>query len=144
MKMIEIAALPNGAHRNQTFHGNLPDGWAVIPDDMELPASFPFVDVTAEEVTHYRPVEVMRDVTKTRDIVTANDDGEELTTTEEYTEQELVTEQQPYAVMTVTSMTAGIMPPPAPAPEPTASDDAAAMLIDHEYRLTLLELGITE
>lgn len=28
--------------------------------------------------------------------------------------------------------------------EPTAQDDTDAMLIDHEYRLTLLELGITE
>lgn len=31
-----------------------------------------------------------------------------------------------------------------PAPEPTAQDDTDAMLVDHEYRLTLLELGITE
>mgnify|MGYP003307176918 CR=1 FL=1 len=28
--------------------------------------------------------------------------------------------------------------------EPTAQDDTDAMLIDHEYRLTLLELGISE
>lgn len=28
--------------------------------------------------------------------------------------------------------------------EPSAQDDTDAMLIDHEYRLTLLELGITE
>ena len=28
--------------------------------------------------------------------------------------------------------------------EPTAQGDTDAMLIDHEYRLTLLELGITE
>lgn len=28
--------------------------------------------------------------------------------------------------------------------EPTAQDDTDAMLIDHEYRLTMLELGITE
>lgn len=27
--------------------------------------------------------------------------------------------------------------------EPTEAEDTAAMLIDHEYRLTLLELGIT-
>ena len=27
---------------------------------------------------------------------------------------------------------------------PTEQEDTAAMLIDHEYRLTLLELGITE
>ena len=29
-------------------------------------------------------------------------------------------------------------------PEPTEAEDTAAMLVDHEYRLTLLELGITE
>lgn len=28
--------------------------------------------------------------------------------------------------------------------EPTEADDTAAMLVDHEYRLTMLELGITE
>lgn len=32
---------------------------------------------------------------------------------------------------------------PAPVePTPTAQDDVDAMLIDHEYRLTLLELGL--
>ena len=29
-----------------------------------------------------------------------------------------------------------------PTQAPTAEDDAAAMLVDHEYRLTLLELGV--
>lgn len=27
-------------------------------------------------------------------------------------------------------------------PEPTAQDDTDAMLVDHEYRITLLELGV--
>lgn len=31
---------------------------------------------------------------------------------------------------------------PEPAPEPTEEDDVNAMLVDHEYRLTLLELGV--
>lgn len=30
------------------------------------------------------------------------------------------------------------------APQPTAEEDRDAMLVDHEYRLTLLELGVTE
>ena len=50
MKIIEIIALENGAHRNQT--GDLPVipvGWAVIPDDMEC-ENFPFGEVVAEEV----------------------------------------------------------------------------------------------
>lgn len=33
---------------------------------------------------------------------------------------------------------------PVPELEPTAQDDTDAMLIDHELRLTMLELGITE
>ena len=31
-----------------------------------------------------------------------------------------------------------------PKPEPTAEDDTNAMMVDHEYRLTLLELGLNE
>ena len=49
MRIIEIAALSNGAHRNQT--GTLsavPDGWAVIPGGMETP-NFPFGEVTVDE-----------------------------------------------------------------------------------------------
>lgn len=33
---------------------------------------------------------------------------------------------------------------PGPVPEPSAQDDTDAMLIDHEYRLTMLELGLIE
>lgn len=35
------------------------------------------------------------------------------------------------------------LPEPAE-PEPTPQEDADALLVDHEYRLTLLELGVTE
>lgn len=48
MKIIEIEALSNGGHRNQTIDGvlsNIPIGWAVIPDDMEIPSTFPFVNI---------------------------------------------------------------------------------------------------
>lgn len=96
MTIIEICALPNGAHRNQT--GSIPvipSGWAAIPDGMEMPDTFPFVDVTAENGV-------------------------------------------------VTGMTAGVVPEPEPEHEPTEQEDTDAMLIDHEYRLTLLELGLTE
>ena len=37
-----------------------------------------------------------------------------------------------------------VEPEPEIEPVPTEADDTAAMLIDHEYRLTLLELGLTE
>lgn len=44
MTIIEIAALENGAHRNQsgTF-ATIPDGWAIIPESVEIPDTFPFV-----------------------------------------------------------------------------------------------------
>ena len=35
------------------------------------------------------------------------------------------------------------LPKPGPA-EPTAEEDALSMIVDHEYRLTMLELGVTE
>lgn len=49
MRIIEIAALDNGAHRNQTgtFLAVL-DGWAEIPDGMETP-NFPFGEVTVDD-----------------------------------------------------------------------------------------------
>ena len=49
MKAIEIATLTNGAHRNQTGLSVLPDGWAVIPDDMVC-ENFPFGDLSVEEI----------------------------------------------------------------------------------------------
>lgn len=51
MRMVEINALQGGAHRNQTTNGTvaLPNGWAVIPEGMEL-ENFPFGEVTAKKV----------------------------------------------------------------------------------------------
>lgn len=51
MTIIELAPLENGAHRNQSVSGKItpPEGWAVIPAGMELPATFPFVDVETDE-----------------------------------------------------------------------------------------------
>lgn len=52
MKLIEITALSNGAHRNQTYNGStVPDGWAVIPDGMTVPDTFPFVNLTVDGQT---------------------------------------------------------------------------------------------
>ena len=48
MRIIEIAALSNGAHRNQTgTFSAVPDGWAILPDGMETP-NFPFGEVTVD------------------------------------------------------------------------------------------------
>jgi hypothetical protein len=51
MRLIEIEKLSNGAHRNQTvsFLNTIPEGWAVIPEDMVC-ENFPFGEVTAEEI----------------------------------------------------------------------------------------------
>lgn len=47
MNIIEITALENGAHRNQTgTFAAIPDGWAVIPEGLTIPETFPFVGIT--------------------------------------------------------------------------------------------------
>jgi hypothetical protein len=50
MRIIEIAPLDNGAHRNQ--NGDLsviPEGWAVVPADLET-ENFPFGEVEVTDV----------------------------------------------------------------------------------------------
>lgn len=50
MKIIEIAPLENGAHRNQNGGMSVvPSGWAVIPDDMVCD-NFPFGVVEVAEI----------------------------------------------------------------------------------------------
>ena len=55
MRLIEIKANEFGGHNNQTIDGvgssnfPVPDGWAIIPDDMVC-ENFPFGEVTAAEV----------------------------------------------------------------------------------------------
>lgn len=50
MKIIEIKALKNGAHRNQTWNDKtIPEGFALVPDDMEMP-NFPFGEVNTEKI----------------------------------------------------------------------------------------------
>lgn len=47
---IKIAAEENGAHASfSPDHSiNVPDGWAALPEDMTIPETFPFVNLTAE------------------------------------------------------------------------------------------------
>lgn len=51
MRIVQIDALDNGAHRNQTIDSltAIPEGWAVVPDDM-VTDNFPFGDLTAEKI----------------------------------------------------------------------------------------------
>lgn len=73
MQIIEIESLENGAHRNQDgFIGEVPAGWAVIPDGMELP-NFPFGDIAVDEtqtppvMTSWTPLPVQDDPTSETD-----------------------------------------------------------------------------
>lgn len=48
MHIIKIQPNGNGGHNSQTSTATVvPDGWAVIPEDMEIPETFPFVGVEA-------------------------------------------------------------------------------------------------
>lgn len=50
MRIIEIKSLDNGGHRNQTgTFFEIPEGWAVIPDDMETP-NFPFGEIKTKDI----------------------------------------------------------------------------------------------
>ena len=61
MTIIEIAALSNGAHRNQTGGDVCPEGWAIVPDELlsEWQACAPFAEITVDGniVTGITPVE---------------------------------------------------------------------------------------
>lgn len=113
MRFIEYGTLPNGAHKNiscadGTDINSLTDALVnpvYIPDGTEIPATFPFVHVEAEELTYYRDVQALRDVTRTREVQKVDENGDLITGLEEYTEQELVTEQEEYTMLTATSLT---------------------------------------
>lgn len=97
MTIVKIEANDNGSHNNQTINGvtvkefPVPDGWAVVPEDLETP-NFPFGDITVEERMHH--VE------------------------EEITEEAELTPPLVILVMTVTSWTPLPIPAPEPGPEP--------------------------
>ena len=53
MTIVEIKEQSNGSHRNETILfgtlSRIPDGWAVIPDNMEI-TNFPFGKVEVTEI----------------------------------------------------------------------------------------------
>lgn len=96
---IKIEALHNGAHENQLGQfEHIPEGWALIPDDLELPETFPFVDITVETFAAPEP----------------DPEAEEGQEVVQEGVQEAVQEVERYGVPIVTSMTAGVMPEPTP------------------------------
>lgn len=48
---IQIEPNADGSHDYQ-IGGALENGWAVVPSDMQIPDSFPYVDVLVDMVTH--------------------------------------------------------------------------------------------
>jgi hypothetical protein len=48
MNIIKIESLENGAHDNAQNISFVFDGWAVIPDSIAVPSTFPFVDITVD------------------------------------------------------------------------------------------------
>ena len=50
MRIVEIAPLENGAHRNLTSDmlDTIPEGWAAVLPYVEIPESFPFVDLNVD------------------------------------------------------------------------------------------------
>ena len=135
MKIIEIEALENGAHRNQDGVTTCPDGWAIIPEDMEIPETFPFVDIEVEQILTEEPQEEDYDDEPIDEGAAIRRSGSPEIEVEEPAE---------HVCMVVTAMTAGIVPEPGPEPdpEPDPQEDTDAMLIDHELRISMLELGL--
>ena len=53
MHIIEISAHENGSHRNQKYHGKIPQDWgetAFIREDVSTFENFPFGTPTVEEI----------------------------------------------------------------------------------------------
>ena len=107
-----------------------------------------------KEVTKQREVESFREVIKTREVPARDEEGNDLldedgnsvmileeytdfepcTVTEEYTELETVTEQREYTMLTVTAMTEGTLPEPAPEPEAPTSAPSVWDELDAAYQ----------
>lgn len=96
MHIIDLTPLEEGVYNDhKADHITAPpEGWAMIPDDMVLPSTFPRLgSITSEEKTYTYDVEVEKQDEET---------GETVTTTE----------QRERVIMTVTAMTEGTLPEP--------------------------------
>lgn len=105
MHIINLTPLEEGVYNDhKADHITAPpEGWAMIPEDMVLPSTFPRLgSITAEEKTYTYEVEVEKTDEETGEMVT-------------------VTEQREKVIMTVTAMTEGTLPEPVD-PEPTEEE----------------------
>lgn len=105
MHIIDLTPLEVGVYNDhKADHITAPpEGWAMIPEDMVLPSTFPRLgSITAEEKTYTYDVEVEKKDEETGEMVT-------------------VTEHLEKVIMTVTAMTDGTLPEPVD-PEPTEEE----------------------
>ena len=134
MHIIDLTQLEVGVY-NDHKSDNItapPKGWAMIPDDMALPSTFPRLgSLKAEPITYTYDV----------DVEVRNDETGEV---------EIVKEQRERVIMTVTEMTEGTLPEPVE-PEPTndelvwqAITDLEIAQMEYEQALTDLEIAQLE
>lgn len=105
MHIINLTPLEEGVYNDhKADHITAPpEGWAMIPEDMVLPSTFPRLgSIEAKEITYTYDVEVEKQDEETGKMVT-------------------VTEQREKVIMTVTAMTEGSLPEPVD-PEPTEEE----------------------
>ena len=173
MNIIRKTVSENGACGQIQSWGvdSPPDGYAEFPGSLDTAAFYAhngFVTLTIEPVEHIRkvrkvvPVQKFEAVAKKRMVpkTVLNEYGEEeiievpeiYYENEPYWENEVQIVDEPYFIDTVTAYEPNVeaweawkasLPEPEE-PEPTEEEDTSAMLIDHEYRLTMLELGLAD
>lgn len=105
MHIINLTPLEEGVYNDHKADHitEPPEGWAMIPDDMVLPSTFPRLgSIEAKEVTYTYDVEVEKQDEETGEMVK-------------------VAEQREKVIMTVTAMTEGTLPEPVD-PEPTEEE----------------------
>lgn len=132
MHIIDLTPLEVGVYNDHKadYITEPPEGWAMIPEDMVLPSTFPRLgSIEAEEITYTYEVEVEK-------------------INEETGEVEIIKEQRERVIMTVTEMTEGTLPEPVE-PEPTndelqwqAITDLEIAQIEYEQALTDLEIEV--
>lgn len=122
MYIICLTPLTEGVY-NDNFNPLIttpPEGWAMIPEDMELPSTFPRLgSLEAENIDYPYEVVVEKKDEETGEIVK-------------------VTEQRVRTIMTVTKMTEGTLPEPKEEPE----QEADAEPVSWEAMAAAIEEGV--
>ena len=51
LHIIKIEPNANGSHDNQMGVGiGIPEGWAIVPEELRIPGTYPFVNIEVEEI----------------------------------------------------------------------------------------------